>query len=215
VTAGDPIKQVVQNRTSHTAYPRFLQWCGVGAVLAGTLFVMWGYIDRPDISTSLRVAEHVLSFVVPTLFLVVVVGLAVTCARWRGALISMGLILSLIESTLGVVGSVTNLHPVYAYLAESSRLPQYLFDWLLLLQTGLVLTGLAAISNRPLRGIGLLLLAIGVFGWAYSLTDSRAILEARSFHVGFGLLFSLGWSVLGLRLWVAGASGAQEPHARS
>jgi hypothetical protein len=27
----------------------------------------------------------------------------------------------------------------------------------------------------------------------------------RSVHVGFGMLFSLGWMVLGLMLWAAGA----------
>jgi hypothetical protein len=32
------------------------------------------------------------------------------------------------------------------------------------------------------------------------LTDSGAVLEARSVHIGFGLLFSLGWVVLGVGL---------------
>jgi hypothetical protein len=207
------IRRVVRYRASRAAYPSFHQWCGVGAVLVGVLFVVWGYIDRPDISESLSVAVHVLSFVVPTLFLVVVVGLAVPCASRRGALKTTGLVLSLFGSTWGVVGSIANLHPLYASLAESSGLPRYLFDWLLVLQTGLALTGIAPVSSRPSRGVGPLLLAIGVCGWVYSLTDSGVIMEARLVHVGFGLLFSLGWVVLGVKLWVRGMGQAEEPHA--
>ena len=48
-----------------------------------------------------------------------------------------------------------------------------------------------------------MVLATGVFGWVYNLTDSGAILEARSMHIGFGLLFSLGWVVLGVGLAAA------------
>jgi hypothetical protein len=44
------------------------------------------------------------------------------------------------------------------------------------------------------------LLAMGTFGWVYYATDSGSILEARSVHVGFGTLFSLGWIALGLVL---------------
>jgi hypothetical protein len=43
---------------------------------------------------------------------------------------------------------------------------------------------------------------MGVLGWGYYVTDSDAILEARSIHVGFGLLFSLGWVALGVTLWL-------------
>jgi hypothetical protein len=38
-------------------------------------------------------------------------------------------------------------------------------------------------------------------------------MEARLVHVGFGLLFSLGWVVLGVKLWVRGMGQAEEPHA--
>jgi hypothetical protein len=208
------MRRVVRNRASRAAYPSFRQWCGVGGVLAGVLFVVWGYMDRPDISEGLRVVVNVLSFAVPTLYFVVVVGLSVSCTSRRRTLKSTGIVLSLVASTWGVVGSIANLHPLYTYLAESSGGPRYLFDWLLLLQTGLALTGVATVSTRSLRWVGPLLLAMGVFGWGYTLTDSGVILEARSIHVGCGLLFSLGWVVLGMRLWVAGASGARESHAR-
>jgi len=45
------------------------------------------------------------------------------------------------------------------------------------------------------------------------LTDSGAILEARSVHVGFGLLFSVGWVVLGVGLLAAGTKRALRPQA--
>jgi hypothetical protein len=205
----------VRNRANRAAYPCFLRWCGTGAVLAGVLFVVWGYMDRPDISESLRVAVHMLSFAVPTLFLVVVVGLSIPCVSRRGALKSTGIVLSLVGSAWGVVGSIADLHPLYAYLAQSSGLPRYLFDWLLVMQTGLALTGIATVSSRLSQGVGPLLLAIGVCGWIYSLTDSGVIWEARLVHVGFGLLFGLGWVVLGVKLWVRGVRQANEPHASS
>ena len=58
-----------------------------------------------------------------------------------------------------------------------------------------------------------MVLATGVFGWVYYLTDSGAVLEARSVHVGFELLFSLGWVVLGVELLAAGTKRAPRPQA--
>jgi hypothetical protein len=78
------VRRVAGNRASRATYPVVLRACGVGAVLAGMLFVMLGYIDRPNIPESLRVAVHVLSFVVPALFLVGVVGFAVLCGSRAG-----------------------------------------------------------------------------------------------------------------------------------
>jgi len=60
--------------------------------------------------------------------------------------------------------------------------------------------------------MGVLVLTVGVFGWVYYLTDSGAVLEARSVHIGFGLLFSLGWVALGLTLWLAATKQAKESH---
>ncbi|CAN5874392.1 hypothetical protein BH18ACT11_BH18ACT11_00840 [soil metagenome] len=72
--------------------------------------------------------------------------------------------------------------------------------WLQVFLAGLPLVGIAAVGARTLRGLGILLLAMGAFGWAYYITDSGANLEARSAHVVLGALFSLGWIVLGLAL---------------
>ncbi len=41
----------------------------------------------------------------------------------------------------------------------------YLTEWLFLQLTGLTLIGMVTIWRRPLREVGVLVLAIGVFGW--------------------------------------------------
>jgi hypothetical protein len=48
--------------------------------------------------------------------------------------------------------------------------------------------------------LGILLVVLGALGWAYYVTDSGAVLEARLAHVGFGALFSIGWIALGVVL---------------
>jgi len=47
-----------------------------------------------------------------------------------------------------------------------------------------------------------LLLTVALFGWIYQLTDDKTgIVDVRSVHVAFGVLFSLSWVVLGYALW--------------
>ena len=55
-----------------------------------------------------------------------------------------------------------------------------------------------------------MVLATGMFGWGYYLTDTGAVFEARAPHVGFGLLFSLGWVTLGIGLWARGTARTRE-----
>src|SRR5215203_184450 len=50
----------------------------------------------------------------------------------------------------------------------------------LFMLTGLTLMGLATVRSGWSRGTGAVVLATGVFGWVYNLTDSGAVLEARS-----------------------------------
>ncbi len=56
-----------------------------------------------------------------------------------------------------------------------------------------------------------MVIATGVFGLVYYATDPGAALETRLLHVGFGLLFSLGWVALGLGLLAAGTRQARRP----
>ena len=99
-----------------------------------------------------------------------------------------------------------------AYFAQR-QWPHFLASWLLFMLTGLTLLGLATVRSGWSRGTGAVVLATGIFGWVYNLTDSGAVLEACSVHVGFGLLFSVGWVVVGVGLLAAGTKRAPRPQA--
>jgi hypothetical protein len=213
----DPMKRVLRKRLNHAAYSIFLRWCGVAGVLGGVLFVAWGYIDRPGIPENLRAVIHVLSFVVPALFLAAMVGLSVLWSSRLGVLGWIGIALAVYGSCWGVVAAIVGGESMWVYLAQRGW-PQYLSDWLLFMLTGLTLLGIATVRaarEKPLRGMGALALAMGAFGWVYDLTDTGAVLEARSVHIGFGLLFSLGWMALGVGLLAAGSRRARRPQARA
>ena len=162
--------------------------------------MVWGYIDRPNIPENQKAVIHVLAFVVPTLFLAAVVGLSVLWQRRLGMLGWMGMVLAVYAWGWSVMGAIVGGEDWSHYLAA----------WLLFLLTGLTLMGIATVRSEWSRGTGAVVLATGVFGWVYDLTDSGAVLEARSVHVGFGLLFSLGWVVLGVGL---GTKRAPRPQA--
>jgi hypothetical protein len=168
--------------------------------LGGVLFVVWGYIDRPNIPWNLIAVIHLLAFVVPTLFLAAVVGLSVLWRRRLGMLGWMGMVLAVYAWGWSVMGAIVGGEDWSHYLAA----------WLLFLLTGLTLMGVATVRSEWSRGTGAVVLATGLFGWVYNLTDSGAVLEARSVHIGFGLLFSLGWVVLGVGL---GTKRAPRPQA--
>ena len=177
-----------------TSSSNLLRFCGSGAVLAGMLFVVWGYLDRPNIPIYLEVAVQALSFMVPALFLMGLVGIYFRCKREANRPAMSGLALAFIGSGLGIL-------PLSGVA-----------DWFATLLGGLTLAGIAT-AGRSLRGLGALLLATATLGWTYYFTDSGAVFEARSIHVGFGVLFSLGWVALGLALWVGGTRQAKGAHA--
>jgi hypothetical protein len=193
----------------------YLRLYGVEIILGGLLFLTWGYIDRPHIiSASLNVTVRVLSFVVPALFLVGLLGLSLLCVRRTGLLIWVGLVLAFCGSVWGMAESVTNVDSLYVFFADL-RLPPYLVGWLFPMVSGMTLVGSATVGAKDLRYIGSSVLAIGAFGWLYYLTDSGAILEARLVHVGFGLLFGLGWVALGCAFWARGAYRTNESNIES
>lgn len=176
--------------------------------MGGTLFVAWGYVE------DLGVVTHVLSFVVPTLFLAAIVGLCVLRRRRLGVLGWIGMTLAAYGLGWGVVPGILWSGAVWAYF-EQSGWPHLLSDWLLFALTGLILMGTATVrSSGPLRGTGAVALATGAFGWIYDLTDTGAVLEVRSVHVGSGLLFGLGWVALGGALLAARARLSRRPQAR-
>ena len=208
----DLVQRVPRKRLNHRTYQILLRWCGFAGLLGGVLFVVWGYIDRPNIPENLIAMIRVLAFVVPTLFLAVVVGLSVLWRDRLGMLGWMGMALAVYAWGWSVVGAILGGEAVWAYFAQREW-PHYLASWLLFMLTGLTLMGIATVRSRWLRGTGAVVLATGVFGWVYDLTDSGAVLEARSVHIPFGLLFSLGWVVLGV--WLLAAGTKRTPRAQA
>ena len=180
--------------------------------MGGVLFVVWGYIDRPNIPETLKALIHLLAFVVPTLFLAAVVGLSVLWRSRLGMLGWMGMALAVCAWGWSVVRAIVGGTAVWAYFAQREW-PHFLASWLLFMLTGLTLMGVATVRSGGSRGTGTVVLATGVFGWVYNLTDSGAVLEAHSVHVGFGLLFSVGWVVLGVGLLAAGTKRFPRPQA--
>ena len=80
------------------------------------------------------------------------------------------------------------------YLLVSSPL-----TWLFV---GLSIVGLATVRKGVSRNWGLLVLTMAFLGWVYQLTDdTTGIVDVRSIHVAFGILYGLGWTMLGYALW--------------
>jgi hypothetical protein len=166
------------------------------------LFATWGYVHRDDAPWYFDALATTLSFVVPALFLVGLVGLCVLCEGRLGRIGKLGLVLSVAGSAMGVAYAVpwSTFAAREDWLSSLAWLDTPFVWWLHMFLTGLPLVGIAAVGTRTLRDSGILLLVMGVFGWAYYITDSGAILEARLAHVALGALFSLGWIALGLAL---------------
>ena len=175
---------------------------GYSSLLAGVLFVVWGYVHRIDAPWYLDVTATVLSYVVPALFFVALMGLFTVWRGRVGRIGKFGFVLGLAASAMGVVYAI----PWWAFasrddwLASLVWLDTPLVWWLHLLLIGIPLVGISAVRAGTLSGQGLLLLAIGVFGWVYYAADSGAILASRSVHVVFGTLFGFGWIALGFLL---------------
>ena len=169
----------------------------------------WGYIHGPNVFENLVVVIRVFAFVVPVLFLATVVGLRLLWGNRPVMLWWMGMALVLYGVGWGLVGASVGEEAVWVYFAQRGW-PHYLADWLLFVLAGLTLVGITVARSGPPRG-GALVLAMGMVGLVYYVTDSGAILETRPVHVGFGLLFSLGWVAVGLGLLVAGTRQARRP----
>jgi hypothetical protein len=214
----------MSQRKNHRPLSTLVGWSGWAAVSAGVLFLVWGYVDREGASWYLDLAVLVLSIVVPLLFLV---GLAGIYARvyvkgrtQAGWLRLIGFVISFAGAAGLLTTAVMNAPNLYRWLGERTwaappgaqeecglcLLPKlYLLvnsplTWLFV---GLSIVGLTTVRRTEvLRNWGLLLLTMAFVGWVYQLTDDMiGIVEVRSIHVVFGILFSLSWMLLGYALW--------------
>jgi hypothetical protein len=211
------MRRTAHKRTRrHSGHPTLLRLGGIGGVLAGVLFVAWGYLDQKNAPLYFDAIVDMLAVIVPALFMLGLATLWKRCVGRAPRLAQTAIVIGLVGSGLG---TVRNLEHVAGYLwhtyAPTTGYPALLLNvwvpilWTPILFAGLLLGGVGAIGKRSVRGLGTLLLAMGTCGWVYYFTDSGSLFEARSVHVGFGLLFSLGWVVLGLMLWAEGARQAR------
>jgi len=201
------LRRLTSERRNHAPFSTLIGWSGLSAALAGILFVVWGYAHRKGAPWYLDLAVLVLEVVVPLLFLVGLAGAYAkfrTQASWLGVI---GFVIGFAAAGWAIVEGVVSAPTLYDQLGERSwpqeSWPSALLDdqltWLLV---GLTIAGLTAVRKRVVRGWSFLLLTIALFGWVYHLTDDiSGIVDIRSIHVAFGVLFSLSWMVLGYALW--------------
>src|SRR5215203_7262597 len=120
---------------------RTTRWAGSGAMLAGALFVLWGYLEEGEAPPYREAIADVLSFLVPALFLVGLVGLYGRCRRRVGRLGGAGLMLGSFGAGLGSVKSLADFSFWYTFVGGKGLLLYLVGDWLFWLLTGLTLIG--------------------------------------------------------------------------
>jgi hypothetical protein len=179
-----------------------------------------GYVHREGAPWYLDLAALVLGIVVPVLFLV---GLAGICLRvyvkgrvQAGWLSLIGFLIGFVGAGWLIVNGVNDAPNLYRPWGERpwspgatqecglcllQKLPLLLKTGLTWLLVGLSIVGLTTMRKRVLMDWGFLLLALTMFGWVYQLTDDQAgIVDERSIHIMFGILFGLSWMLLGYAL---------------
>jgi hypothetical protein len=190
-------------------------------VLGGTLLVTWGYLHgNIAFSSSGPIVAAVMVVLVNTLLLVGVVGL---CAWWwegrTGLLGAVGFVVGFAGAALSVTHGIHVLisasglgepDPWYVYVRAATGLPAKVLGWFPMLPIGMATVGIGSMRTGALGGWGPLPLVMGLFGWAYQLTDSGGVFRLGYAHVMFGVVYSLGWIVLGYLLWPK--RSATNPH---
>jgi hypothetical protein len=176
-----------------------VRWGGLAGAAGGVLFAIWGYVHRDGAPSYFAMIANALALVVPMLFLAALVGLYARCKEGTGWLSGLGFILGSIGCARGVFDAVAGDPSRHLY-AVGLGWTAPLLEWLFLVLVGLALMGIATM-RAPLQGLSIPPLVIGFFGFAYSLTDSGSLFEARVAHMVCGILFSTTWVVVGILLW--------------
>jgi hypothetical protein len=216
VTA-DPRKEEASTKESYLTSSTLRRWGGGGAVLGGTLFATWGYLHgNITLSSSGPIVTAAMGLLIDTLFLV---GLGGVCAWWwqgrMGWVGAVGFLLGFAGAAMSVgqgihafvvASGIAEPAPWYVYVRAGTGVPAKVFRWLPLLPIGLTTVGVYSIVTGALRGWGPLLLAMGLVGWAYHLTDSGEVFRMSFAHMLLGVVFSVGWVVLGCLLWSKGSA---------
>ena len=218
-----------RERKRLTSSSELLRWSGLAAVLGGVLFsakLLWEMADGGPLNAT--DVTDTLFFVVPLLWLAGLSGFCARCAERYGPLGTTGFMVSIGGLALGTIGSL-----VGAWL-EPLRLAYWLgFRFLCV---GLVLLGVATIGARALpRGWSVLPLVLGLLGLGraffmfFAVTMGATIFEAPEGQGGLesflgswastltsalGVLFGIGWGLLGYALWADKTEETARPTAR-
>jgi hypothetical protein len=195
-------RRAARERGKPVSSPTHVRWGETAAILGGVLFATWGYIHRDDAPSYLIAIASTLAFTVPLLLLAALAGLYVRCRGRVGWLGGTGFAFGFVGSAWGSMDSVVDMSSWHLYVSSKDWLP-LLLGWLPLLCLGLMIVGITILGRNATDGLGALLFAIGGSGWAYCFTEkaSGGLIEVRWAHVVFGVLFCLGWVVLGYALW--------------
>ena len=207
----------------------FLRWSGLAAILGGVLFsakILWEMAGVVPLNTT--DITDTLFFIVPLLWLAGLSGFYARCTERYGPLGNTGFMLSLAGLTVGTIGSL-----VGAWI-EPLRLAYWLgFRFLCL---GLVLLGIATIGGRVLlHGWSILPLVLGLlclgraFFMFFAVTRGATLFEAPegqgelgsvlaswagTLTSVLGVLFGIGWALLGYALWVGKTEETERSPAR-
>jgi hypothetical protein len=199
------------------SYPKSKPWTlrrggGVAAVLCGTLLLTWGYLHgNIALSSSEPIVAAAMDVLLGTLLLVGLVGM---CAWWwegpKGLLGAMGFVLGFAGAALSVAhglhafvsaSGLAEPAPWYVYERAATGIPAKVLRWVPVLPLAMTTVGIGSVRTGALGGWGSVPLVMGLFGGAYVLTDSGAVLGLGYGHVTFGVVYGLGWIVLGCLLW--------------
>lgn len=189
------------NRKNRVYFSILGKWSGSGAILAGLLFAVWGYVPKDSSPQIFVIAKSALGTVVPLLFLLGLAGLRARCIGRAGSLVEAGFVLCFAAAVWGgVVRHFVDMTALYQHIMREGW-PPWLSNWFAWLLVGLIVIGVAAATRKALRDYGILLLTIGSFGWLFFSTGSGGLIETPLGRLTFGALFCLGWVALGYALW--------------
>ncbi|MDP9312259.1 MAG: hypothetical protein M3R24_15465 [Chloroflexota bacterium] len=181
----------------------FIRQSGLASMLGGILFAAKMWYDRNDGPPWPTDITDTLIFVVPLLWLVGLTGLYARCKERSGGLGLLGFGVASTGAAMAVVG------PLAMSLFDNDGLWFVLVLGLIILFTGLIITGIATIRAKALLGwsaaLPLIIGTLGLLMFFANPDDPRLSVDMvsllRSVRMISTMLFGAVWIVLGYTLW--------------